>query len=81
MIGAWRGSPLDRWGWLPLLIWIAPLIQLAANRDPRLRLEYPIDVRARLVWRRAARLPQIIEMHATSAVISCQSAFSAGIAS
>lgn len=39
LFGAWRDSPLDRFGWLPLLIWIAPLIQLAVNRDPRLRLD------------------------------------------
>ncbi|MFO1460156.1 MAG: hypothetical protein U1G08_12180 [Verrucomicrobiota bacterium] len=25
LIAAWRHAPLDRWGWLALLIWVAPL--------------------------------------------------------
>lgn len=29
LIAGWRHAPLDRWGWLALLVWIAPLPGLA----------------------------------------------------
>lgn len=56
LLTAWRTSPLDRWGWLAFVIWLAPLVIAAARRRLAAHSANPVLLGAALATALVARL-------------------------